>query len=130
MHNHSVSDLVSRIKNGFLASKSKINAPYSKLNERILEILKSEGYILNYSRFNEGSKYFFDIHLKYYNSESVISDIFSVSKPGRRIYSPYNKISSVKNGLGTVVISTSKGLMTDYEARNNKIGGEILIKIF
>lgn len=129
--NHPVSDLVSRIKNGYMAKKATISSPVSKLRENILHILKEEGYILNYSRIKEeGVAERFDIHLKYHYSAPVVSEISVISKPGRRIYCNADKIPLVKNGLGMVVISTSQGVIADHDARNKKLGGEILFKIF
>ncbi len=128
--NHSVSDLVARIKNGYMAKKSVISSPVSQLREDILKILKEEGYILNYSKVKEGNFDKFDIHLKYHFSNPVVNEITVVSKPGRRVYCHADKIPLVKNGLGMVVISTSSGVMMDYEARTKKLGGEILFKIF
>ena len=128
--NHPVSDLVSRIKNGYLAKRISISSPVSKLREQILHILKDEGYILGYSKVKDGSFEKFDIHLKYHHSAPVVNEIQIISKPGRRVYCPADKIPLVKNGLGMVVISTSKGLFPDYEARSQKVGGEVLFKIF
>ncbi len=129
--NHSVSDLVSRIKNGYLARRATISSPISSLRENILKILKEEGYILNYSKSagDDGINKF-DIHLKYHYSNPVVSEVEVISKPGRRIYCGYNEIPLIKNGLGMVVISTSHGVLPDHEARNKKLGGEILFKIF
>jgi len=128
--NHSVSDLVARIKNGYMVKKSVISCPCSRLRENVLHILKSEGYILNYSKVKMGNFELFDIHLKYHLSNPVINEIQVISKPGKRVYCPANKIPLIKNGLGMVVISTSQGVMVDHEARTKKIGGEILFKIF
>jgi small subunit ribosomal protein S8 len=128
--NHPVSDLVSRIKNGYMAKKATISSPISSLRENILTILKEEGYILNYSRIKEGNVERFDIHLKYHYSAPVVSEISVVSKPGKRVYRPADKIPLVKNGLGMVVISTSQGVIADHDARTKKLGGEILLKIF
>jgi small subunit ribosomal protein S8 len=129
--NHPVSDLVARIKNGYMAKKLTIASPVSRLRENILQILKQEGYILNYSKVKEeGSAERFDIHLKYHYSNPVVNEISVVSKPGRREYCAADKIPLVKNGLGMVVISTSQGVIADHEARNKKLGGEILLKIF
>ncbi len=129
--NHPVSDLVARIKNGYLARRAVISTPASRLRENILQILKNEGYILNYSKLKEanGSEKF-DIHLKYHYSNPVVTEIEVVSKPGRRIYCQCDNLPLVKNGLGMVVISTSQGVISDHEARNKKLGGEILLKIF
>ncbi len=128
--NHSVSDLVARIKNGYMVKKSVISCPVSRLREDILQILKDEGYILNYSRVKDGSFEKFDIHLKYHFSNPVVSEIQVVSKPGKRVYCHADKIPPVKNGLGMIVISTSQGVMIDHEARTKKLGGELLFKIF
>ncbi|MBU6338990.1 MAG: 30S ribosomal protein S8 [Rickettsiales bacterium] len=129
--NHPVSDLVARIKNGYMVRRDVISSPVSKLRENILKILKDEGFILNYSKVQEkGAAAKFDIHLKYHYSAPVVSEISVVSKPGRRVYCGSEEIPSVKNGLGLVIISTSKGVISDHEARNKKLGGEILLKIF
>jgi len=128
--NHSVSDLVARIKNGYMVKKSLISCPVSQLRENILQILKDEGYILSYSRVKDGNFEVFDIHLKYHFSNPVVSEIQVISKPGKRVYCHANKIPLVKNGLGMIVISTSQGVMIDHEARTKKLGGEVLFKIF
>jgi small subunit ribosomal protein S8 len=128
--NHSVSDLVSRIKNGYLAHKQAIFSPTSNVREKILDILKSEGYILGYSKVIVDNHAKFDIHLKYHNLSPVVSEIQVVSKPGRRVYCHADNIPAVKNGLGMFVISTSRGVITDYEARSKRLGGEVLFKIF
>ena len=127
--NHSVSDLATIIRNGYLAKKLVVTSPVSSLRENILKILKEEGYILNYSKVSL-KKGRFDIHLKYHLSNPVISEITVVSKPGKRVYRSIDEIPVVKNGLGTVIISTSKGVMSDFSARTSKIGGEILLKVF
>lgn len=129
--NHSVSDLVARIRNGYLANKSIITIPVSKLTESILAILKEEGYILSYSRVESNSGFpRFDIHLKYHYSKAVVSEIKVISTPGKRVYCRNNEIPSVKNGLGTMFVSTSQGILTDYQARSKKLGGELLFLIF
>ena len=129
--NHPVSDLVARIKNGYMAKKSIVFSPVSGLRENILLILKEEGYILNYSRIkSENSPEKFSINLKYYNSSPVVNEISVVSKPGRKIYCHAKDIPLVKNGLGMIVISTSRGVLADHEARTKNLGGEVLLKIF
>ena len=130
--NHPVSDLVARIKNGYMAKKIVISSPVSSLRENILRILKEEGYILSYSKFKESEKEKerFDIHLKYHYSDPVVTDIQVISKPGRRIYCHNDKIPTVKNGLGIVILSTSRGVLADHEAKSKTLGGEILLKIF
>ncbi len=129
--NHPVSDLVARIKNGYLAKRTVISSPVSRLRGDILKILKEEGYILNYSKLKEeGKAERFDIHLKYHYSAAVVNEIEVISKPGKRVYCSVEEIPLVKNGLGAVVISTSQGVMADHDARAKKLGGEILFKIF
>jgi len=129
--NHAVSDLVCIIRNGYLARRNVVESPVSGLRENILKILKDEGYILSYSRFEEKDKARkFNIHLKYHLSNPVVSNIEVVSKPGRRVYCKAGEIPTVKNGLGMVLISTSKGVVSDHAARSLKVGGEILLKIF
>ncbi len=130
MSNHPVSDLVTRVRNGYLAKRNIINSPVSKLRENILKILKEEGFILSYSKVKAGNHEQFDIHLKYHYSNPVVSEVSVISKPGRRIYCRADEIPSVKNGLGMVIISTSKGVLSDHEARVQKLGGEVLLKIF
>lgn len=130
--NHPVSDLVTRIRNGYLAKRATISCPVSKLRENILKVLKEEGYILNYSKIKAEKNNIeqFDIHLKYHYSNPVVSEIEVISKPGRRIYCSYQDIPLVKNGLGVIVVSTSQGVIADHDARSKKLGGEILLKIF
>ncbi len=129
--NHPVSDLVVRIRNGYLAKRTTISSPVSKLRENILSLLKAEGFILSYTKIKEeGAQEKFDIHLKYHYSAPVVSDIEVVSKPGKRVYTTVDKIPVIKNGLGMVVLSTSQGVIPDYEAREKKLGGEVLLRIF
>ena len=130
MFNHSVSDLVARIKNGCLAKKVKISSPYSIIRESILKILKDEGYISSYAKLNTSNGYTLEVNLKYLNYNSVITEIEVVSKPGRRYYCSSKDIPIVKNGLGVVLVSTHRGLMTDHQARVDNICGEVLLKIF
>lgn len=129
--NHAVSDLVAIIRNGYLARKKLVKSPVSRLRENILKILKEEGYILNYSIVTEenGIKEF-GIHLKYHLANPVVSNIEVISKPGKRVYCNSSELPVVKNGLGMVIISTSSGVISDHVARELKVGGEILLKIF
>lgn len=128
--NHSVSDLVATLKNGYLAKTQTISMPVSKLRDSILTILKEEGYILNYAKIKDGAHERFKISLKYHNSSPVLTDISVISKPGRKIYCSSKEIPLVKNGLGMVLISTSQGVVSDHVARTKNLGGEILLKIF
>ncbi len=131
MSNHPVSDLAARIRNGYMAKRNTISSPVSRLRENILHLLKEEGFILGYSKIKEEKKAErFDIHLKYHNSAPVVGEIEVISKPGRRVYSSCDDIPVVYNGLGVVILSTSKGVLADHEAREKKLGGELLLKVF
>ena len=126
-----LSDLFSRIRNAQMRNKSIVSSPVSKLRENILEVLKNEGYIRGYSvtRHSSGREEI-DIELKYDERGPVISNITRISKPGRRVYSGAERIPFIHNGLGISIISTSKGVMSDNEARQQKVGGEIICKVF
>jgi small subunit ribosomal protein S8 len=128
--NHPVSDLVAIIKNGYLAQKTSIMSPFSKIRENILKVLKEEGYISNYVKIKFNNHDYFNISLKYYNNKPVLSEINIISKPGRKIYCSADKIPLIKNGLGMCLISTSHGILSDHIARTKNLGGEILLKIF
>ncbi|WCR54552.1 MAG: 30S ribosomal protein S8 [Wolbachia endosymbiont of Ctenocephalides orientis wCori] len=125
-----IGDFLTRIRNAQLAMHRTTRVLFSKVNSSILEILKEEGYILDYKKEVENNILSFIVKLKYYDRSPVINDIARVSKPGCRRYSRYKDISKAYNGLGIFIISTSKGIMTDYNARNLKVGGEILCRVF
>ena len=125
-----ISDLVVRIKNANKAHIPSISFSSSSLTSSIAEVLKQEGYIENYKIISHNKKKTTIIDLKYKNLLPVIHGIKQISKPGLRVYQKWKKLPYVLHGLGTAVISTSKGVMTDKEARKNKIGGEVLIYIW
>ena len=126
-----IGDLITRIRNGLMRSYDKVEMPASSFKGRILEILKREGFILNYTLDQtDKKKTKFSIDLKYNSGSPVINNIERISKPGRRFYSSAQSIPKIKNGLGIAIISTSKGVMTDIEARKAKVGGEIICKVF
>jgi|TARA_B110001452_G_scaffold255052_1_gene247120 small subunit ribosomal protein S8 len=126
-----IGDMFTRIRNGQMRSISTIDVPASKFRLKILEILKSEGYINNFFiDNNENNKKILKVDLKYYEGTPVIKEIKRVSKPGRRVYSRANSIPKIQNGLGMAIISTSRGIMSDSEARKNNIGGEIICRVF
>jgi small subunit ribosomal protein S8 len=111
--------------------KTRVTTPASKLRQRVLDVLQSEGYIRGYSMVEYGDgKSEIDIELKYYEGEPVIREIERVSKPGRRVYSSVRDLPRVNNGLGVSIISTPKGVMSDAEAREQNVGGEVLCRIF
>jgi small subunit ribosomal protein S8 len=124
-------DMLTRIRNGQMARKTVVSSPASKLRQNVLEVLRREGYIRGYSRRDlEGNKAEIDIELKYHNGEPVIREIHRVSKPGRRVYSAVRDLPRVYNGLGISILSTPRGVLSDAEARQANVGGEILCKVF
>ena len=126
-----IGDMLTRIRNGQMRSLNKINVPFSNFRLKILEVLKKEGYIINFKidKDKENKKSLL-VDLKYYEGRPVIREITRVSKPGRRVYSRANSIPRVHSGLGLAILSTSKGVMSDSEAIKNNLGGEIICRIF
>ena len=125
-----IGDMIARIKNASLRNYKKVQMPSSKFKTKIAEVLKIEGFIIDYKiETNDGKNNLF-IDLKYNSGNPVISSIQRVSKPGRRIFSSADSLPKVSNGLGIAIISTPKGVMTDQEARKNQVGGEIICKVF
>jgi small subunit ribosomal protein S8 len=126
-----IGDMFTRIRNGQMRKLSTIDVPASNFRLKILEVLKSEGYISNYFiEKKDNNKNNLKVDLKYYEGVPVIKEIKRVSKPGRRIYSKATSIPKIQNGLGLAILSTPKGVMSDNEARKNNIGGEIICKVF
>ena len=125
-----IGDMIARIKNAQLRNHKKVQLPSSKFKIKIAEVLKSEGYIIDYKVSPESNKSQLEISLKYNSGNPVISSIQRVSKPGRRIFSRAESLPKINNGLGIAIISTPKGVMTDIDARKQKIGGEIICKVF
>ena len=125
-----IGDMFSRIRNGQMRSLNSVNIPSSNFRQNILKILKNEGYINDYFiDKSEKNKINLKINLKYYDGDPVIKEIKRISKPGRRVYSRANSIPKVMNGLGLAILSTSKGVMSDTEARKQNIGGEIICRV-
>ena len=125
-----IGDMLARLKNSQMRNHKKIELPSSKFKAKIAEILKSEGYIIDYEVKADQNKSNLLISLKYSSGNPVISSIERVSKPGRRIFSSAESLPKVNNGLGIAIISTPKGVMTDIDARKQKVGGEIICKVF
>jgi small subunit ribosomal protein S8 len=126
-----IGDMFTRIRNGQMRKLSTIDVPASNFRLKILEVLKSEGYISNYFiEKKDNNKNNLKVDLKYYEGVPVIKEIKRVSKPGRRVYSKATSIPKIQNGLGLAILSTPKGVMSDNEARKNNIGGEIICKVF
>ncbi len=125
-----IGDMLARIKNAQMRNHKKVEIPSSNFKVKIAEVLKAEGYIIDYKNVNETNKLKLEIQLKYSSGSPVISSIERVSKPGRRIFSRAESLPKINNGLGIAIVSTPKGVMTDIDARKQKIGGEIICKVF
>ena len=125
-----IGDMLARLKNSQLRNHKKVKLPSSKFKVKIAEILKSEGYIIDYKILNDEKISNLEINLKYNSGNPVINSIERVSKPGRRIFSSAESLPKINNGLGIAIVSTPKGVMTDIDARKQNIGGEIICKGF
>ena len=124
-----IGDMLARIKNAQVRNHSKVSLPSSKFKAKIADVLKSEGYIIDY-KITDEKKPSIEINLKYNSGNPVINTIERVSKPGRRIFSSAESLPKINNGLGIAIISTPKGVMSDMDARKQKLGGEIICKVF
>lgn len=124
-------DMLTRIRNGQRARKDTISSPTSRLRSNVLDVLKREGYIRDYIRreVRPGIAEL-DIQLKYHDGEPVIREINRVSTPGRRVYSKIKDLQRVYNGLGIAILSTPRGVLSDTEARDMNVGGEVLCQVF
>ena len=127
-----IADMLTRIRNGIVARHESVDIPYSNMKFSISKILKEEGYIRNYKVFvNEARKKFLKVYISYdENNKSVITGLKRISKPGRRVYSNVEDTKKKRNRLSTVILTTSKGIMTDMAAQKNNIGGEPLLMIW
>ncbi len=125
-----IGDMLARIKNSQSRNYKKIQMPNSKFKVKIAEVLKNEGYIVDHKVSSIENKAVLQIELKYNYGSPVISTIQRISKPGRRIFSSAESLPKINNGLGIAIVSTPKGVMSDVDARKNKVGGEIICKVF
>ena len=126
-----IGDMITRIRNAQLRALNNVTIPSSKFRARILDVLKSEGFISNYKPLSDQkNKESLLVDLKYNNGLPVIKEIKRVSRPGRRIYAKADSIARIQNGLGLAIVSTSKGIMSDTDARTKNIGGEIICRVF
>ena len=126
-----IGDMLTRIRNGQMRSSTTVRVPASKFREKVLDVLRDEGYILNYKlSADKNKKNNISVDLKYNQGIPVIKEITRISKPGRRVYTKADSIPRIQNGLGIAIMSTSKGIMTDNDARKENLGGEILCKVF
>ena len=125
-----VGDLLTRIRNGQRARKDSVLTPASKLRVRVLDVLQREGYIRGYSEEQMGPAAGLRIELKYFEGQPAIKHVARVSKPGRRVYSGSQELPRVMNGLGITIVSTPRGVLSDAEARDQNVGGEVLAEVF
>ncbi|HAA85290.1 MAG TPA: 30S ribosomal protein S8 [Kosmotogaceae bacterium] len=129
-----VADMLTRIRNANSAMKESVDMPASNMKKAVLEILKREGYIEDFKYIEDGKQGILKVFLKFKGSrrerKAVISGIVRVSKPGRRLYIPKDKIPKVKSGMGIAIISSSSGLITDKEARQLGVGGEVICYVW
>jgi|SRR4030095_6787128 small subunit ribosomal protein S8 len=131
MNTDPISDFLTRIRNAQRAKKKNVEIPSSKLKMKVTEIMKNQGFIDDYSLIDTASKQgSINIKLKYHNNEGVILGMERISKPGIRRYVAHDELPRVLNGLGVAIISTSRGLMTDKEARKLGVGGEVICNIW
>ena len=123
-------DLLTRIRNGQRAKKDSVTSPASNLRVRVLDVLQREGYIRGYSEEQMGPAKGVRIELKYFEGQPAIKHVARVSKPGRRVYSGSQDLPRVMNGLGITIVSTPRGVLSDAEAREQNVGGEVLAEVF
>jgi len=129
--NDPIGDMIARIRNAQMRNKTKVSMPGSKQRERVLEVLKSEGFIRGFATVeHKDGRTELEIELKYFDGEPVIREISRVSKPGRRVYASVRNLPRINNGLGVAIVSTPKGVMADHAARDANVGGEILCTVF
>lgn len=123
-------DMLTRIRNGQQAKKDSILTPASKLRAHVLDVLQREGYIRGYSEEQVAGQKGLRIELKYFEGQPAIQHLARVSKPGRRVYSGSTELPRIRNGLGTIIVSTPRGVLSDAEARDQNVGGEVLAEVF
>jgi small subunit ribosomal protein S8 len=125
-----IGDMIARVKNAQARNHKKVELPSSNFKSKIADILKNEGFIKDFKITGENKKLVLSLELKYHSGNPVISNFERVSKPGRRIFSSADSLPKINNGLGIAIVSTPKGVMTDIDARKQKVGGEIICKVF
>ena len=125
-----IGDMLARIKNSQIRNHKKVEIPSSNFKMKIADVLKNEGYINGFNVDKNDNKDVLIIDLKYNSGSPVISVIERISKPGRRVFSSAESLPKINNGLGIAIVSTPKGVMTDIDARKQKVGGEIICKVF
>ena len=125
-----IGDMIARVKNAQARLHKRVELPSSNFKSKIADILKNEGFIKDFKVSNNEKKNILSLELKYHSGNPVISNFERVSKPGRRIFSSADSLPKINNGLGIAILSTPKGVMTDIDARKQKVGGEIICKVF
>ncbi|OQW79407.1 MAG: 30S ribosomal protein S8 [Proteobacteria bacterium ST_bin14] len=125
-----IGDMLTRIRNGQRARKDSVLTPGSKLRTRVLDVLQREGYIRGYTEEEMGPAKGIRIELKYFEGQPAIKHVARVSKPGRRVYSGSQDLPRIMNGLGITIVSTPRGVLSDAEAREQNVGGEVLAEVF
>ena len=125
-----IGDMIARVKNAQARYHKKVDLPSSNFKSKIADILKNEGFIKDFKVNKENNKSLLSLELKYHSGNPVISTFERVSKPGRRIFSSAESLPKINNGLGIAIVSTPKGVMTDIDARKQRVGGEIICKVF
>jgi len=126
-----IADLLTRLRNAQTKGKTSVNVPYSKIKHELVKILKEEGYISSFFVSDEEpAKKVINVRIKYYEEKPVMRHMKRISKPGQRIYLPYAKLPRSLGGMGTMVVSTSQGLMTARLARHKKLGGELICEVY
>ena len=125
-----IADLLTRIRNAVLVGKNEILVPTSKLKVGVVEVLAKNGYVASYEVTDEKPRGILKVKINEPGEKAKINEITKVSKPGRRVYAAVDELPTVKSGRGMLIVSTSKGLMTGREAKKNRLGGEILVKVW
>lgn len=125
-----IADMLTRIRNAISVKQERVDMPSSKLKISLAKLMKDEGYILNYRLIKDKGHELLRIMLKYTGKNSIMIGLKRISRPGKRIYCGYNELPIIRGGLGIAIVSTSKGILTDTQARNDKIGGELVCAIW
>ncbi len=125
-----ISDMLTRIRNAIAVRKNEVSAPYSKIKHSVAELLKANNFVDSVAVEGDGIAKKLVITINAGNTNARITEIERISRPGRRLYASVDKIPTVKNGRGIVIVSTSKGLMTGNDAKKSKVGGELICKIY
>lgn len=127
-----IADMLARLKNANMRKRSNVELPYSKMKEGVLKVMKERNYIASYKTFKEKNSSFksLSVDLSHDNNTALFTDVKRISKPSLRVYKNYKNIRPLKSGLGTYIISTSQGIMSDTNARKKKLGGEVICSIY